>query len=179
MARTDLKDWAMTVQLGKECCEAAQRNGADVVGKAVLSIVGQILTAALETENRFLYLSFAPLAVGRSGVALSPVVSGFAKPPTIGSLPAGAILLAVGIELGNVYGRTVLLNAMSDMTQAVTQTLTQADREMRKPSTGTKTRRGIFDCDKCVREKALPQHGSRLAPAAPPERRRDEPPTKP
>jgi hypothetical protein len=77
----------------------------------------------------------------------------------------GAFLLAVGLELGNVYGRTVLLNAMSDMTEAVTQTLTKTQEEIarKKTAIGTKTKRGIFDCDKCVREKSLPQHGSRLA----------------
>ncbi len=160
--RTDLKDWAMTVQLGKECCLSAQSNGADVVGKAVLSIVGQILDAALNEDNRFLYLSFAPLAVGRAGVALSPVITATARALPV--VPIGATLLAVGIELGNVYGRTVLLNAMGDMTNAVTQTLTQAEMEIRKPKTGRGTKRGIFDCDKCVREKSLPQHGSRLAP---------------
>lgn len=176
--RKDLKDWAMTVELGKECCLSAQRNGADVVAKSVLSIVGQMLEAALNPkDNRFLYLSFAPLAVGRAGVALNPVItaSRVAIPPQV--LP-GALLLAVGLELGNVYGRTVLLNAMGDMTSAVTQTLEQAEREIRKPKTGRGTKRGIFDCDKCVREKALPQHGSRLA-VDPVEGRTGEPPPKP
>lgn len=161
--RNDLNDWAMTVDLGKECCLSAQSNGADVVGKAILSIVGQLLSEALSKENRFLYLSFAPVAFGRAGVALSPVVTGSRVALSAGSLPAGAVLMAVGIELGNVYGRTVLLNAMGDMTDAVTRTLTQAEAEIRKPKTGRATKRGIFDCDKCVREKALPQHGSRLS----------------
>lgn len=154
----------MTVQLAKECCESAQSNGADVVAKGVLSICGQLLRQALETENRFLYLSFAPLAVGRAGVALSPVITGSTVALSSASLPAGAVLLAVGLELGNVYGRTVLLNSVSDMTVAVTKTLEQAQLEIKrkKTSVGTKTRRGIFDCDKCVREKSLPQHGSRL-----------------
>jgi len=176
--RNDLKDWAMTVQLGKECCLSAQSNGADVVGKAILSIVGQLLSEALAKDNRFLYLSFAPLAVGRAGVALSPVVTGSRVALAAGSLPAGAVLMAVGIELGNIYGRTVLLNAMGDMTSAVTRTLEQAEREIRKPQTGKGTKRGIFDCDKCVREKSLPQHGSRLS-VDPVEGRIGEPPPKP
>jgi len=160
--RNDLNDWAMTVQKGYDCCTQAQSNGADVVAKAVLSIVGQMISEALNGENRFLYLSFAPaLLVPRGGTILNPKITGFPKVPLPSAIPVGAVLLAVGIELGNVYGRTVLLNAFSDMTTAVTQAVEQAQREITKPR--TKTKRGIFDCDRCVREKSLPQHGSRLA----------------
>lgn len=166
MARNDLNDWAMTVQKGKDCCLAAQENGAEVVSKAVLQIVGQLLREALSAENRFLYLSFAPVAIGRSVTALNPVIQGFRTLPAGGTIFPGAVLLAVGLELGNVYGRTVLLNAMSDMTSAVTETLAQAQLEIRKPKTGKGTKRGIFDCDKCVREKSLQQHGSRLSAEA-------------
>lgn len=158
----DLSDWVTTTKSAKTCCELAQSNGADVVAKSVLSIIGQILEKALQADNRFLYLSFAPFAVARGGTALAPVITSSATP--IVSFPpalAGATLLAVGLELGNVYGRTAVLNALSDMTVAVTQTLEQAQRVIRAP--GTKTKRGIFDCDKCCREKTLPQHGSRLS----------------
>lgn len=162
MSRRDLKDWVTTTASAKTCCELAQGNGADVVAKAVLSIIGQILEAVLAKDNRFLYLSFAPFAVGRAGTALAPVITRSATP--IVNFPpalAGATLLAVGLELGNVYGRTAVLNALSDMTIAVTQTLEQAQKEIRGPK--TRTKRGIFDCEKCCREKTLPQHGSRLS----------------
>ena len=56
------------------------------------------------------------------------------------AVPIGMTLMAVGIELGNVYGRTVLLNAMSDMSNAVTQTLTLAQEELKKPRTARGTR---------------------------------------
>lgn len=167
---TELNDWLINLELSRECCLSAQSNGADVLAKSVLSIVGQMLEQALAAKNRFLYLSFAPLAVAPSGISLSPVITGFPAIPLPSAIPVGAVLLAVGAELGNVYGRTVLLNAFSDMTSAVTESLTQAQLEIRKPSTGRKTRRGIFDCDKCVREKALPQHGTSITASGPPVR---------
>jgi len=158
----------MTVKLAKECCLSAQSNGADVIAKAVLSIAGQLLEQALNEKSRFLYLSFAPLAVGQLS-GLNPVVSGFRTLPKTPppSIFGPAVLLAVGLELGNVYGRTVLLNAYGDMTTAVTQAMNAAQSEIRKPGTQRKTKKGIFDCDKCVREKSLQQHGHRLPLEAP------------
>jgi hypothetical protein len=163
--RNDLADWAMTVNLAKECCESAQVNGANVVGKAVLQITRQLLDQAMDKENRFLFLSFAPLAVGTIG-GLNPLISGFRTMPRTPppSIFGPAILLAVGLELGNVYGRTVLLNAYSDMTDAIIKTMEIAEAEIRKPGTKRATKKGIFDCNKCVREKSLSQHGHRLAP---------------
>jgi len=158
MSPTELNDWLINLELSKECCLSAQSNGADVVAKSVLSIIGQMLDQALQAKNRFLYLSFAPVAFARTGVSLSPVITGTATALPV--VPIGMVLLAVGAELGNVYGRTVLLNALSDMGAAVTQSLEQAQLEIRKPATGKKTRRGVFDCDRCVREKALQQHGT-------------------
>lgn len=161
MARNNLNDWVIKTKLAKECCESAQVNGANVVAQSVLSVIGQIINEVLAKKSRFLYLSFAPIALSRGASALAPVVTGSATALAGASLPAGAVLLAIGIELGNVYGRTVLLNAVSDMATTVTATMEQAEREIRK--TGTKTKKGIFDCDRCVREKTLPQHGSVLA----------------
>lgn len=170
MTPTELNDWLINVELSKECCLSAQSNGADVVAKSVLSIIGQLLDQALQAKNRFLYLSFAPVAFAPTGIQLAPVITGFPKLPLPGAFPAGAVLLGIGAELGNVYGRTVLLNALSDMGSAVTKSLEQAQLEIRKPSTGKKTRRGVFDCDRCVREKALKQHGTVLSVEGPPMR---------
>jgi len=163
--RNDLNDWAMTVQLGKECCQSAQSNGADLVAKGVLQVIGQFIDKALNPEdNKFLYLSTVGFAVGRgsSALATAPTVIGSRVALLPGAFP-GLVLMTVGLELGNIYGRTAVLNTLSDLSQAVTMTMEMTQAEIRKPGTARGTKRGIFDCDKCVREKSLPQHGSRLA----------------
>lgn len=167
MARTDLKDWAMTVQKGRDCCDLAQKNGARVMAKSVLSVVNQLTDEAISRKNRAFGLAFvAPLiapAPGAVTTLLNPKIIGAFNQASL-RLPAGAIVLASGFALSTLFGQLILLNALSDFSSVITETITQTETEMQKAQrTRTATKRGIFSCDKCVREKSLQQHGSRLA----------------